>query len=132
VANAKKIGLMTLGVAYQKYMAAMEEQQEVLAGITDILMGAFAMESAVLRARKIAASGKSAKNAAQMAAVFAREAMDEIQNTARVVLANCQEGDALRMSLAVLKRYSKYEPIDAIAARREIAARVLAGSKYVV
>src|SRR5580693_3564473 len=41
VANAKKAALFTLGVAFQKYMAALEEQQEVLAGITDIAMNAF-------------------------------------------------------------------------------------------
>src|SRR5205807_910948 len=28
VANAKKVGLLCLGVAYQRYMAALEEQQE--------------------------------------------------------------------------------------------------------
>src|SRR6202162_2167420 len=43
VANAKKVTLFALGVAFQKYMAALEEQQEVLAGITDIAMNAFAM-----------------------------------------------------------------------------------------
>src|SRR6202011_1506215 len=40
VANAKKVTLFALGVAFQKYMAALEEQQEVLAGITDIAMNA--------------------------------------------------------------------------------------------
>src|ERR1700726_4390685 len=52
VANAKKVTLFALGVAFQKYMAALEEQQEVLAGITDIAMNAFAMESTLLRTQK--------------------------------------------------------------------------------
>jgi len=63
VANAKKVGLFALGVAYQKYMAAIEEQQEVVANITDILMNAYAIESAQLRAQKIARSGRNAENA---------------------------------------------------------------------
>src|SRR6266404_673612 len=62
VANAKKVGLFALGVAYQKYMTAIEEQQEVVANITDILMNAYAIESATLRAQKIARSGRNAEN----------------------------------------------------------------------
>src|SRR5271163_1480327 len=63
VANAKKAGLLVLGVAYQKFGVAIEEQQEVVANITDILMNAYAMESATLRSQKIARSGRSAENA---------------------------------------------------------------------
>ena len=114
VANAKKVGLLVLGVAYQKFMAAIEEQQEVVANITDILMNAYAMESAALRAQKIARSGRNAENANEMTAVFSREAMDTIDSAARTVLAACSEGDALRTNLAVLKRFTKYEPVDLI------------------
>jgi alkylation response protein AidB-like acyl-CoA dehydrogenase len=131
VASAKKIGLLLLGVAYQKYMANIEEQQEVLAGITEVMMNTFAMESACLRAQKIANSGKNAQNAMEMAAVFVREAMDTIESSARVVLARCSEGDALRMNLAVLKRFTKYEPVDAIGLRHSIAGRVLNAGRYV-
>src|SRR5579883_1458422 len=131
-ANAKKIGLLCLGVAYQKYMAAIEEQQEVVASITDILMNTFAMESANLRAEKIARSGKNAENAREMAAVFAREAMDAIDTAARTVMAACSEGDALRTNLAVLKRFTKYEPIDVIGTRRKIAARLIEAERYIV
>src|SRR5262249_44424235 len=56
--NAKKAGLLLTGVAYQKYLAAIEQQQEVLAGIADVMMEAFAMESVTLRTRKLAESGK--------------------------------------------------------------------------
>jgi hypothetical protein len=132
VANAKKIGLFALGVAYQKYMAAIEEQQEVIASITDILMNTFAMESAMLRAEKIAHSGRNAENARDLAAVFAREAMDTIDAAARTVLAACSEGDALRTNLAVLKRFTKYEPVDMISTRRRIAARLIQAERYLV
>jgi alkylation response protein AidB-like acyl-CoA dehydrogenase len=38
IENAKKIGLFVLGLAYQKFQGAIEEQQEIVAAITDILM----------------------------------------------------------------------------------------------
>src|SRR6204780_642720 len=43
VENAKKTALFALGVAYQKFAASLEEQQEILASITDIAINAFAM-----------------------------------------------------------------------------------------
>src|SRR5829696_5642559 len=53
--NAKKVALMTLGTAAQKYMMKLGDQQEILMGIADIIMDTYAMETAILRARKLAA-----------------------------------------------------------------------------
>src|SRR5580692_3609135 len=132
VANAKKIGLFAMGMAVQKYGPSVEEQQEVIANITDILMNAYALESATLRAEKIARGGKNADNARDLAAVFAREAMDTIESAAKTVLTACGEGDTLRTNLAVLKRFTKYEPVNTIALRRKIAARMIEAGKYTV
>jgi hypothetical protein len=132
VANAKKIGLFALGVAFQRYMTALEEQQEVVANITDILMNAYALESATLRTEKIANSGRNAENAREMTAVFARDAMETIESAAKTVLAACSEGDALRTNLAVLKRFTKAETVNTIGLRRKIAARLIDAGKYLV
>jgi len=129
VANAKKTGLFVLGVAYQRFLAAIDEQQEVLAGITDVLMNAFAMESVNLRTEKLGAKGT---NAAAMCSVFLREAMEQIESSARTVISACSEGDSLRMNLAVLKRFTKFEPVNSIELRRGIAKRLLEAGKYVV
>jgi alkylation response protein AidB-like acyl-CoA dehydrogenase len=131
VANAKKVGLFVLGVAYQKFMTALEDQQEVLAGLTDILMNAFAMESVLLRTQKLAAHGKG-DIAKEVSPVFLREAMETIESAARTVLAASSEGDALRTNLAVLKRFTKFEPVNAIAIRRKIATRLLEADRYTV
>ncbi len=132
VANAKKVALFVLGVAYQKFTTKIDEQQEVVANITDVLINTYAMESASLRARKIAGSGKNAENVNDMLAVFSREAMDTIESCARTVLAACSEGDALRTNLGILKRFTKYEPVDLIGTRRRIAARLIQAERYVV
>jgi alkylation response protein AidB-like acyl-CoA dehydrogenase len=129
-ANAKKITLMSIGLAYQKYLEALEKQQEVMMSIADMMMETFAMESALLRARKLTAAGKSA-NAADMTAVFLRDAMSRVEFSARHVLGACSEGDALRTNMAVLRRLAKYDPVNAIALRRQIAARLLSRDRYV-
>ena len=129
VENAKKIALFALGVAYQKFGAALEEQEEILASITDIAMNAFAMESVYLRAQKLSALHKG-EIAADVCAVFLREGMEIVESAARNVLAASSEGDALRTNLAVLKRFTKFEPVNVIAARRRIAGRLLTAGRY--
>ena len=92
-------------------------------------MNAFAMESVYLRTQKLGAKGT---NAAAMSAVFLREAMEQIESSARTVIAACAEGDSLRTNLAVLKRFTKFEPVNSIELRRGIAKRLLEAGKYVV
>lgn len=131
VANAKKVVLMCLGVAYQRYLNELDQQQEILAAITDISMNVFAMESVRLRTAKLARLGKG-ELAADYAAVFLREAMEEIERSARYLLAACAAGDDLRMQLGVLKRFTKFEPVNAMALRRKIARRLLELDRYTV
>ena len=125
VANAKKIGLLAMGLAYQKFAMDLEKQQEVLMGISDIAMEIFAMESVLLRTRKNGAG-------AEMSAVFLRDAMARVEFSGRAVLAACSEGDSLRTNMVVLRRFAKYEPVNAIELRRKIAHRLLAAERYLV
>jgi alkylation response protein AidB-like acyl-CoA dehydrogenase len=131
VANAKKVGLFMLGVAAKRFGETLgekiDEQQEVVAGITDVLMDAFALESAMARAKKI-----KKENAADMAAVFADETMENIKASAKTVLAACAEGNALRTDLALLRGLTAYELVDSVALRRRIAGRLLQAGKYIV
>jgi hypothetical protein len=127
VANAKKIALVLMGVGYQKFLAELEKQQEVLAGISDVIMEVFGMESALLRCEK-----KPTEAMSDMVAVLLRDAMARIEISARNVLAACSEGDALRTNMAVLRRFAKYEPVDAVRLRHKIAGRVLAAGRYIV
>src|SRR5881392_3894294 len=53
VTQAKKLGLFAAGAATQKYMQAIQDQQEIMGAIADMTIETYAMESAVLRAQKI-------------------------------------------------------------------------------
>jgi len=131
VQSAKKIALFTIGIAYQKYGAELEKQQEIVMNISDIVMEVFAMESSLLRSRKLAASGKGT-NAADMCAVFLREAMDRVEVSARNVIGACSAGHALRKNMATLRGFANYDPLDGVALRRDIAGRLLAAARYTV
>src|SRR5207237_112771 len=90
VRSAKKIALLLLGSAFEKFGAAMEQQQEVMAGIADVIMEVLSMESACLRVEKLRVEKTSA--GADMAAVYLRDSMTRIEGFARPVLAACGEG----------------------------------------
>jgi hypothetical protein len=89
-----------------------------------------AMESTWLRSLKSAASGRG-KNAADVCAVFLREAMDRVEISCRNVLGACLDGDALRPNMSALRSFANYDPVDAISRRRNIASRLLASERYV-
>ncbi len=130
--NAKKIALMVLGTAAQKYMTKLAEQQEILMGAADIIINVYAIESALLRVQKmIAAKGEDAAGVAiDMAQVFANDAIGRIEATAKNTLAGIVEGDELRTLLTALRRFTKHTPINTVAARQRIADVLISANKY--
>jgi alkylation response protein AidB-like acyl-CoA dehydrogenase len=131
LAAVKKIGLFAAGVASQRYMTALQDQQEVMADLADIITQVFALESALLRARKLAASGKStAAIAGAMTSVLADESMGLAEQAGRRVLAACGEGDMLRTQLAILRRLARYTPADCVQLSREIAQSCVRMERY--
>ena len=132
VQNAKKVALITLGTAAQKYMTQLAEQQEILMNIADIIIDVYAMESAVLRTRKIAATQGEAAVARyiEMTRVFCNDAVGRIETSAKSALAAMSEGDELRTLLAALRRFTKLIPMNTIAARQAIADVLIKANRY--
>jgi len=129
VSNAKNIALLVLTLAFQKYGAELDKQQEVVMNISDIIMEVFAMESVLLRTRKLAGT---AVNAGDMCSVFLREAMDRIEMSAREVVGACSSESDVKKNLGALRNFAGYEPINSIALRRNIAGRLLGAERYAV
>jgi alkylation response protein AidB-like acyl-CoA dehydrogenase len=132
--NAKKIALMVLGTAAQKYMMALADQQEVLLNCADIIMDAYQMESAILRAKKVAAKDgeEPAGRFIDMASVFCNDAIQRVEAKAKNTLAAIAEGDEGRTLLVALKRFTKNNsPINTIAARQRIASELIKANTYV-
>ena len=131
--NAKKVALMALGTAAQKYMMQLAEQQEILMGIADIIIDAFAMESAILRAQKLSAAQgeEAAARYIDMTRVFCNDAVERIDAHAKNTLGGMSEGDELRTLLAALRRFTKLTPMNTIAARQRIADVLIKANKYV-
>ncbi len=130
--QAKKLGLFAAGAATQKYMQAIQDQQEIMGAIADMTIETYAMESAVLRAQKIAETKGEAAAALPIAMtrVYLTQAMERVESAARKVIAAVADGDMLRTQLAILRRLAKYEPFNTIELRQQIAQKVIERGKY--
>lgn len=134
LAQAKKLFLMVGGMAVQKLQANIEKEQEMLSNLADLMIEIYAMESVLLRTKKlIARQGEDkAKNAIQMTEVYLHEAFAKIEAIAKQCLVMVEEGDMLRTGLSMVKRLTRTSPINTISLKREIAQRVIQAEKYVV
>ena len=139
LAGAKKIALFAAGVASQRFMAALEQEQEVMADLADMIAQVYALESALLRARKLAGQGSGVRGqgsaagvAAAMTGLLADETMALAEQATRRVLAACGEGDMLRTQLAILRRLAKFTPGDAVALSRAVARQAIQLERYPV
>jgi butyryl-CoA dehydrogenase len=134
VANAKKLGLFAAGAATQKYMATIQDKQEVMGAIADMAIEIYAMESAVLRTQKLVEQKGEAAAALPIAMtrVYMTQALEKVESAAKKVTADVAEGDMLRTQMAIVRRLAKHEPFNSIALRQQIAQKTLEAGKYVM
>jgi alkylation response protein AidB-like acyl-CoA dehydrogenase len=129
VGNAKRIALLSLAAAHRKYPGTLDKQQEILMHIADMMIEIYAMESALLRSRKLAVRDDDRPpGLSHMAAVLLGDGMARIEIAARNVLAAAPGPGSLQR----VRRLASCEPVDAIELRRRIARRLLQAEKYIV
>ena len=131
LAQARKITLFAAGVASQRFKMELDQQQEVMADLADMISQIFALESALVRAQKLALAGRStAQAAAAMTGLLAEETLGPAELAARRILAACGEGDALRTQLAILRRLARTVPADTVALIRNVAQVCIELERY--
>ena len=132
--NAKKIVLLGAGLAAQKYMKEIENEQEILANLADMVAEVYNMESAILRTEKAISKSGEVKSEQKIlyTQVYVQEAFNRIEADAKEILIAVEEGDSLRMMLSSLRKLTRHTPTNVIAKKREIAAKIIEEEKYVV
>jgi hypothetical protein len=132
VQGAKKVVLLVAGSAVQRYLQALEHEQELVGVISNLVMDVYAMESVLLRTLKMLATSPADVAGVAMAAAraYIHEAADHMEAEARRGLARFAEGDTLRTNLSVLRRFLKRTPPDSIGLKRQLADRALEMNRY--
>ncbi|MNT51744.1 putative acyl-CoA dehydrogenase [compost metagenome] len=132
IGGFKKAVLMTAGAAVQKLMQNMAKEQEVIMYLADMLIETYVAESVLLRVEKVALehSDEQAALKADMARVYIFDAAERIFSAGRNALNSFAEGDERRMMMMGLKRFTKVDDFNTVAARRTVADKLIEANKY--
>jgi len=132
VKMSKKIFLLAAGIAVNKLLATLEQEQEVLAMLADMIIEIYAMESGLVRTRKVMIQKGEKKAEYHVAAVkvYVNDTIPKIMHWARQVLAFVETGEALSARISAVNRLAAYQPIDTVALRRRIAEKIIKVKKY--
>ncbi len=129
---ARKMTLFCSGVAGQKFLTRLSEEQEVLAWLADMVIQTFAMETAVLRAA--ATEAELAENEGRARRAAARLAIEhgfgQVVAAGRQVLSASAEGEERRSMLAMLRKLTRREPFEVRAEGRLLAKSVIDRDGY--
>lgn len=132
--RAKKLFLMVGGTAAQKYMQKIVKEQEIIEIMANMAIEIYAMESALLRAKKALDNDpENAETKVELALAYIYDAFPKLDAWAKQAIAYMFDGgDMQRTNLSITKRLAKYHPINLISVRQKIAAKVLDAGKYIV
>src|SRR5690606_31325933 len=92
--RVRKIALLSLGLAFQRFGSELEKEQETVSALADLVMTLYAMDSAVRRAADLVAAGRD-EPAASIAAVIAHDGLAAAVRSAETVLAATVQGAKL-------------------------------------
>lgn len=132
VKMCKKIHLMTSGAAVTRLLSNIAEEQEVMAMLADMVILIYAMESGLLRAKKILDAKGEQKAEYHIAAVkvYINDAIHEIAAKAKQVFAFVEAGETLYTKYDIIDRLAYYRPINTIPLRRIIAEKTIKTNRY--
>ncbi len=132
IRNFKKAILLAAGAAVKKFMAKLSDQQEVIMNIADMAIETYVAESVLLRVEKLEQMRGAEANALyrDIADVLIYDSADRIHKAGRDAVNAFAEGDEHMGMTMGMKRFTKVGPVNVVAARRRIAAKLLADNRY--
>jgi len=129
LADAKKLGLFCAGVVSEKYGTALGDKQEVSGRLAEIIAEILVLDSVVLRTEKM--SGRNPL-AIKLARYYGARSMSVIKIAAERIIGVVAEGVALHEKMAVFRRLTEHDPINAAAIGRDIASAMVAAGRYTI
>lgn len=132
IANFKKSILMVAGAAVQKLMMALSKEQEILMGISDMMIETYVSESLLLRVQKLVEIRGEENCKVELAIMrsYIYDACDKINKSGKDIINSFATGDDIRMMLMGLKRFTKHDPFNIKNHKRLIADDLISENKY--
>ena len=131
IKNLKKIFLMIAGHAFQKYGQDLDKNQQILIGLSNIMIEIYFSESAILRTTKNNKSGINVETQIDMTRLYVFEAVEIALKSSKEIIANiAKESEQINLMKSI-DRLCKYEEIpDIIDLKKRIANKVIAENSY--
>lgn len=133
VENLKKVFLMIVGSAVQKFGPNLDAEQQVLLAISDILIETYMAESTLLRVEKnVGRFGiATQENQIEMAQLYLFDAIQRVNAKAKEAIVSFAEEPMRSGMISGVKQYTKYADYPNVAQlRKNIAAKVIEENKY--
>jgi alkylation response protein AidB-like acyl-CoA dehydrogenase len=129
LARVKEAAQLALAAVQRNYGDKIGEEQEAVALAADIVIEAYAIESALLRTEKMITNmgAEACKAAIDMSRVYASDAADRVALSARNLAAALDRPEKL---YAAFERLGPQTPINTIQARRDVADRMIEAGRY--
>lgn len=130
----KKTILMIAGAALQYYESKIDQEQELMMMIADMLIETYAAESVLLRVKKVKENHLDSdyvEEKIKIAQVYVYDAALKIAQWGSQAIARFSKGDEGRVMQMALRRFTKVEPLDTIAIRREVVEKMIEKNKYI-
>ena len=134
VENAKKMCLFVTGAAAQKFGKKIISEQEIVMRGADMISETYIMESALLRAIKMIdkVGQEDAEIYLNLAEALIYEGIEKMHLWGRQALSSVEQGDMLRTQLTMLRKFTRFQPIDLIHLKRKIADYFIDKEAYVL
>ncbi|WP_313579104.1 acyl-CoA dehydrogenase family protein [Chishuiella sp.] len=134
IENLKKAFFMVAGAALQKFGAELEKHQQLIIATSHIMQEIYMVESAMLRAEKIAnvKGADNAKYAVKLVELQLFKSVEIVKTEATKAIISFAEGDEQRMMLSGVRRFTRYnEYPNVINLKTEIADYIIRENKYI-
>jgi alkylation response protein AidB-like acyl-CoA dehydrogenase len=130
VKNFKKIGLMLLKAASDKFERHIISEQEILNNISNIVMAVYVAESTLLRVMKKEEMGLDISIDKNILDVFIYDTAELVRKEALDAVNSFAEGDEQKLLTKGIKHFTCVKAVNVKEARRKIADKLIEENKY--
>ena len=131
VKNLKKVFLMIAGTAFQKYGQELKKNQQILMGLSDMMIEIYFAESAILRTVKNKNKGMDMEHQIDMTRLYVFDAVEITLKRSKEIIGNIASGSAQLNLIKSVHRMCRFNVLpDLINLKVRVANKVIEENSY--
>ena len=131
IKKLKKVFLILAGEAFQKYGQDLDKHQQILLGLSDMMIEVYFAESALLRTTKNINRGFDMTSQKDITKLCVFEATQTVIRKSKEIIGNIADGEAQINLIKVINDLCQYSSLpDIIGLKNRVADKVISENKY--